>query len=127
MSISNFNDLLVAAKQQPEPHRLLFLFAQSVITSSESGQNRGTITPMTCVDKLPSELTTFDQLVQEADQIKPGWNFVFIASLPGVNGKEPTSEDASSHLEDMTNSLARGQNMSKYVVFDREEKPIFFN
>ena len=82
---------------------------------------------MTCVDKLPRELTTFDQLVQEADQIKPGWNFVFIASLPGEMGKEPTSEDASSHLEDMTNSLAEGLNMSKYVVFDREENPIFFN
>ncbi len=128
MEIHNFDDLVQVAKQQPEPQRLLFLFAKAESESTtETGQERGTIAPVICVDKLPSELSSFQDLVSEADTFKKDWTFVFIAALPGIAGKEPTSEEASPHLEQMTNSIANGMNIHQYLIFDRSGTPVTLN
>lgn len=125
MAITNFEDLVQTAKQQPEPQRLLFLFAKAnAETTTDSGQQRGTITPVICVDKLPTELDGFQNLVAEADNFKKEWNFVFIAALAGIGGKEPTSEEAGHYLERMTTSIASGTDIHQYVIFDREENPV---
>ena len=124
-----FSELLDMANQQDEPQRLLFLFTEAEgnkKASKANGKNpqRGLITPKMCVDKLPSELGDYKDLVKEADSINSDWDFVFIAGLSGQNGKPPSSEEADQYLNKMTNDVASGQNIARYVVFDREGNPI---
>jgi len=112
--------------EQAEPQRLLFLFANAESTNEKKSKKhqRGTISPVMCVDKLPADLSTYSALVKEADAIEKNWNFVFIASLSGENGKAPTEEEAEPFLNKMTNDIATGNGIGRYVIFDREENPI---
>ncbi len=124
--IKLFKDLLQMSLEQEQPQRLLFLFAKADVQNPKKSKKhqRGTITPVMCVDKLPEELTTFSELVKEADAIEKHWNFVFIASLSGEKGMTPTSNDADPFLNKMTHDIESGNNISRYVVFDRDENPI---
>jgi len=124
--IKLFKDLLTMTKEQEAPQRLLLLFAnaEAVNPKKSKKHQRGTITPVMCVDKLPEELTTFTTLVKEADSIEKNWNFVFIASLSGENGVAPTTEEAEPFLNKMTNDVETGNGIGRYVIFDREENPI---
>lgn len=114
------------ANEQPDPQRLLFLFASAQATkkSKKRDDQKGTIEPTMVVDKLPDELSTFEALVKEADSINKEWDFVFIASLSGQMRTPPTSDEAQTYLDKMTNDVMTGSNIRKYVVFDREENPI---
>ncbi|MCC2615048.1 ribonucleotide reductase subunit alpha [Aestuariibacter halophilus] len=123
---SHFNQLLRMAHEQETPQRLLFLFA-SAKTSNKSRkqeEKKGTIEPTMVVDKLPEELSDFNTLVNEADGISKAWDFVFIASLGGDGDFPPSSDDAEPFLNQMTNDVATGNNIMRYVVFDRQENPI---
>ena len=124
--ISMFNDLLEMTAEQPDPQRLLFLFASTDVTNKtrKRDDKKGTITPTMVVDKLPDELSDYPSLVKEADSISKDWDFVFIASLGGTQGQPPTSEDAEPFLNAMTNDVSSGNNIHRYVVFDRQENPI---
>jgi hypothetical protein len=124
--ISMFSDLLEMANEQPDPQRILFLFASTEATkkSAKRDDKKGTIEPTMVVDKLPEELTTFSALVNEADGINKKWDFVFIASLSGNNRVPPSSDDAQSYLDQMTDDVMTGSNIRRYVVFDRKENPI---
>lgn len=126
MEISSFSDLIDAAKREKDPQRLLFLFAnaESMTGVVASKHHSGTITPVMCVDKLPSELSTFQALVDEADSINKKWNFIFIASFGGTKGCAPSSKDADPHLTKMSNDVLEGKDLSRYVVLDRKEMPI---
>ena len=76
MNISSFDDLLVAARQQVEPQRLLFVFASAELPPDSTAAQRehflagqgGALVPVMCVDKIPGELLTFADLVQESRQ-----------------------------------------------------------
>jgi len=80
VNIACFNDLLRAARQQPEPQRLLFVFAQAVLPDDSTPEQRagfeagqgGALTPLMSVDKTPEELGTFAALVEESRQFAPG-------------------------------------------------------
>lgn len=124
--ISMFQDLLDLAEEQPSPQRLLFLFAAAHQSnkSRKKSDKKGTIEPTMVVDKLPNELTDFPGLVSEADSLNKNWDFVFIASLSGENNTPPQSEDAEPFLKTMTNDVISGNNIHRYVVFDRSENPI---
>ncbi len=124
--IKLFKDLLKMSLEQEQPQRLLFLFAKADAQNPKKSKKhqRGTITPVMCVDKLPEELTTFADLVKEADSIEKNWNFVFIASLSGEQGMTPTSDDAEPFLNKMTHDVESGNGVGRYVVFDRDENPI---
>jgi len=123
-----FNELIKMAEQQDEPQRLLFLFSKADSGSdkpaTEKHPKNGTIEPKMCVDKLPTELSSFEALVKEADGINNDWNFVFIAGLSGQNGQAPTTEMADPYLNKMTNDVVTGQNIANYVVLDRKGQPI---
>lgn len=121
-----FSELLTMTAKQPEPQRLLFLFAQTEEKNSKKSKKhkKGTISPTMCVDKLPDELTTFENLVEEADSISKDWNFIFIAGLSGTNGQPPSEDDAEPYLNKMTNDISSGADLSRYVVFDRSEQAI---
>jgi len=128
--ISTFPDLLEMATSQDQPQRLLFLFAQAEgINSPKSNKKKnkaqkGTITPVMCVDKLPQEVESFEALITEADSINKGWNFIVIAGLSGKNNEAPSTEDAEPYLNQMVNGLASGEDLSRYIIFDREQNPI---
>ncbi|MEZ5525378.1 MAG: hypothetical protein R3E62_10530 [Pseudomonadales bacterium] len=123
--IANFADLLKMASSQEQPQRLLLLFAHAESARKKaSKKQRGTITPVMCVDKLPEEIDSFEALVAEADSINTGWNFIIIAGLSGNQGKAPTPEEADPYLNQMVNGLAAGESLSRYIVFDREQSPI---
>jgi len=130
--ISKFSDLLQLASQQSNHQRLLFLFAQSESddsskkAESDSDNQRGTLQATMCVDKLPEEIKDYASLVKEADSISTDWDMVFIAGLDGKGDTPPSTEDAEPYLNQMTNNLSSGQDLSGYLVFDRSENLIVF-
>jgi hypothetical protein len=121
---SQFDELLKAAKKQDQPQRLLFLFAKTEAKKKKKGKTKitGTIAPLMCVDKLPAEIISFKALESEADSIAPDWDFIITASLSGSEGLAPSSDDADPHLNQMANMLASGEDLSRFMIFDREQQ-----
>ena len=134
MGISSFDDLRRAAQQQPEPQRLLFVFANAVLPEDSTPEQRarfeaglgGALTPLMSVDKTPEELGTFATLVQESCQFAPDWAIVFVASLPGRDGRAPTSEEADRSLQSMIESIKAGS-IGSFIPFDRLGQPLLLN
>ncbi|MDB5931655.1 MAG: ribonucleotide reductase subunit alpha [Polaromonas sp.] len=128
MDISTFDDLLQAARAQPEPQRLLFVFAGVELPDEatpaqrerfEAGQG-GALVPLMCVDKRPDELASFGMLVEEASQFGPNsWGIVFAAALSGSLNRAPTSEDAEAPLQRMVEAIKRGEH-GTYIPFDAQ-------
>jgi hypothetical protein len=134
VNISTFDDLLRAAREQPEPQRLLFVFAGAVLPDDstpaqrarfEAGQG-GALTPLMSVDKTPEELGTFAALVEESRQFEPDWDIVFVASLPGRDGRAPTSDEADQSLQRMIGSIKAGS-FGSFIPFDRQGQPTLFS
>ncbi len=134
MNIASFDDLLVAARQQPEPQRLLFVFAGVELPDDateaqrarfEQGQG-GALVPLMCVDKTPQELPSFAALVAEAQQFTAlghDWVMVFAAAMSGTQSQAPTSADAEAPLQRMVDSIQRGA-MDGFIPFDCQGQPV---
>ncbi len=123
--VTDFQSLVNAAKKQEQPQRLLFLFAKAETEENQAkNQHRGTLTPVMCVDKLPSELGSFSDFSAEADNISKEWDFMIAVGLSGQNGVAPSSDDVEPFLNQMINNLTAGQDLSRYVIFDREQNPV---
>lgn len=127
MTLSSFDDLLQAARSQPEPQRLLFVFAGVELPDEptaaqrqafEAGQG-GALVPLMCVDKSPDELASFSALVEEARQFPQPWGIVLVAALSGRHGRAPTSEEAEAPLQRMVEAIKQGQ-IGHYVLFDTQ-------
>ena len=126
MSLTSFQDLLDAAQQQPEPQRLLFVFAKVELPQNASAQqlerfeNRegGTLTPSLCVDKAPSEIESFAALVTESETTGQAWDMVFVGSLSGRAGVAPSADEAAQPLRFMVNAINNGQ-VAQFATFDR--------
>lgn len=125
MNIETFDDLLNAARAQPQPQRLLFVFAAVELpedatadqrASFERGQG-GALVPQMCVDKAPEELVSFADLVAEAAMFGKPWGMVFAAAMSGTPGKAPTTADADQPLERMVESIKQGQ-IAAFIPFD---------
>jgi hypothetical protein len=133
MNITHFNDLLRAARAQPEPQRLLFVFAGAELPADASAEQRrqfeagegGELVPLMCVDKSPDELAGFDALVAEAAQAGPPWAIVFTAALAGRAGVAPTSVDAEAPLRRMVDAIKAGR-IDDLLPFDRQGDPVRF-
>ena len=116
MSISNFDDLLQAARAQPEPQRLLFVFAGVELPDDASAAQRqdfeagqgGALVPLMCVDKGLDELVSFDVLIEESRQFGHNWGLVFAAA---------TSKEAEKPLERMVEAIKRGEHEG-FIPFD---------
>jgi len=121
--ISTFEQWLDTATQQQDAQRLLMLFAKAEVetTKLSNDQQRGSIAPVMCVDKLPTEITSFKALTTEADNINKDWNFILIAGLTGKGTIPPTPEEAGEYLNKVVNDVTNGQDLSRYVIFDREK------
>lgn len=91
MNIEHFNDLLAMARRQPEPQRLLMVFATAECEPDATPEQRaahaagegGVLRPLMCVDKDPAELQDFQALAAEAREAGPAWQLVFTAALAG--------------------------------------------
>ena len=131
MNISSFDDLLRAAREQPEPQRLLFVFASAVLPEDSTPEQRvrfeagegGARAPLMAVDKTPEELGTFAALVEESRRFGPDWAVVFVASLPGRAGRPPTSQEADPPLQRMIESIKAGS-IGSYLPFNRQGEPM---
>lgn len=134
MNILNFDDLLSAARRQPEPQRLLFVFAQAVLPDDSTAEQRarfeagegGALAPLMAVDKTPEEIRTFAALVEESRQFGPDWAVVFVASLPGRAGRPPTSQEVDQPLQRMIESIKSGS-FGAYIPFDRRGEPVLLS
>ena len=133
MTIAGFEDLLRAAQEQPEPQRLLFVFADAALPDDSTPEQRarfqagqgGALTPLMSVDKTPEELDTFAALVEESRQFGPDWAVVFVASLPGRDGRAPTSFEADQSLQRMIEAIKTGA-FGPFMPFDRQGQPVLF-
>ena len=134
MVISGFESLLEAARQQPEPQRLLFVFAAAELPDDctpaqraqfEAGRG-GALTPLMCVDKTPDEISAFQVLLEESRQFGGEWSVVFVAALSGRDGCAPSSEDAGIPLERMIESIKAGSPGSM-IAFDRQGQALLLS
>ncbi|NMM29121.1 MAG: ribonucleotide reductase subunit alpha [Glaciimonas sp.] len=134
MSISNFEDLLQVAAQQPDPQRLLFVFVKKelpdehVAAEAQSFQAGlgGALTPVVCVDKTLDALSNFATLVQESEQTGQHWDVVLVACLAGKNGIMPSASEADQGLKKMVGAVQTGAKLSQFIAFDRAGDPLQF-
>lgn len=134
MNITSYADLLNAARQQPEPQRLLFVFTQPELpegyTETETQRFQagkgGVLTPRMCTDKALDELSDFSALVEESRKTGQDWKIVFVAGLGGRGGVMPSTEDAQEHLKKMVYSIQNGA-ISSYLAFDRDGALVQFS
>ena len=131
MEIANFDDLLRAARGQPEPQRLLFVFAGAELPGDSTPGQRaryqagqgGALAPLMSVDKTPEELDTFASLVEESRQFGHDWAIVFVASLAGRGGRSPSSAEVDRSLERMIASIKAGA-VGAFIPFNRQGEPV---
>lgn len=134
MNISSFDDLLKAARQQPEPQRLLFVFAGAELPDDSSTAQReqfvagqgGALVPLMCVDKTPQELDSFADLVKQSLEFGKPWSIVFAAAMSSNDGLPPSSEAAEKPLQKMVEAIKAG-NLGSYIPFDREGHPVMLS
>lgn len=132
-SPSPFEQLIQAAAAQPEPQRLLFVFAGAELPPDATPAQRerfaagegGTLTPLACVDKGLEDLTTYDALVAESRYASPPWQVVFIAGLPGKGSRPPSSALVDSALHVMVGNVRAGR-FANYLALDPRGKPLTF-
>ena len=82
--------------------------------------------PLMSVDKDPEAMDTFAALVEESRQFAPDWAVVFVASLPGRDGRAPTSTEADHSLQRMIESIKTGA-FGAFIPFDRQGQPVLFS
>ena len=128
-----FADLLAASTRQPEPQRLLFVFASIDPLEDPPGSHTGhavenpgrSLTPRLCVDKAPGEIADFAALVAESRTTGQDWDIVFVASLPGRAGIAPSADEAAQPLRFMVDAINNGR-AREFAAFDREGGVLVF-
>jgi hypothetical protein len=131
---THFQQLLNAAAAQPEPQRLLFVFAAAELPDDANPEQRrrfeagqgGALVPLACVDKNPAELGSWATLVAESRQASPPWQVVFIAGLPGQGGRPPPARDIDAALENMVGNIRQGR-FSNYMALKVNGEPLAFS
>jgi hypothetical protein len=131
MDITHFDDLLQIALAQPEPQRLLFVFAGAELPEHPTPQQRarfeagegGELAPLMCVDKAADELAGFEALAAEAALAGPPWALVFSAALSGRAGRPPSGAETEAALQHMVDSIRIGR-LDGMLPFSRSGEPV---
>ena len=129
MSIHDFSGLLRAALQQPEPQRLLLVFAAAELPGDASAEEAasfergegGALAPVVCVDKLPGEIDGFAGLLDESGRTGVAWDILFVASLAGRAGLAPNADEAVQPLRMMVEAIKDGR-IGEFVAVTRDGK-----
>lgn len=123
--LESFADLVSSAARQPEPHRLLFVFIR--IDRPEGAPlpaDGGTLSPIMYTDLLPAPELDFATLRRDADAQTPDWDWVMIGALAGTRGALPTPARAEEVMQTMVRLIETGGDLSPFVIFDRDERPV---
>jgi hypothetical protein len=134
MNITDFDSLLQAAKKQPQPQRLLFVFLNAELPKDANARQvmefemgmGGNLRPVMCVDKSPNELTNFDALEAESAGMGQAWSMMLVGALSGRNGMPPSDQEVEKALKNMIQAVEGGQDLSCYLAMDRKGLPIQF-
>ena len=134
MTISNFDDLLQAARQQTQPQRLLLVFACADLPDDCTPEQRaqfeagagGALVPAMCVDKSPDEIQSFAALKQESQQFQSPWQVLFAAALSGRDQAAPNSSDIEQTLDRMVESIKIGA-LDHMIAFDLQGDAVIFS
>ncbi|MGD9597996.1 MAG: ribonucleotide reductase subunit alpha [Steroidobacteraceae bacterium] len=127
MSIETFADLLAVARSQREPQRLLFVFAVAELPHDGSASEAaafqrgegGTLAPVVCVDKLATEVDSFEALRAESRESISRWDILFVAALGGRAGMAPNSDEAAAPLRKMVESIRVGH-IGNFLAVNRD-------
>ncbi len=134
MPINDFDGLLEAARHQPVPQRMLFVFLKTVVQKDYTEEQRarteadrgGALLPLFCVDLTPLEVHTLEALSTEADQHSTEWDKMLVACMDD----EPTSKGARARVDDalkaMVARVQTGGDLSIYLCFTRSGDPVIF-
>ena len=122
MGISTFDELLQAARRQPEAQRLLLVFAGASLSDAAGPAERaafkagegGEIAPLMCVDKPVAELASFAALAAEAESMGPSWVLVFAAAMSAAAG----APQVDAALERLVEAVRVGQ-LQGLIPFNR--------
>lgn len=125
MTMTSFDDLLLAACEQPQAQRLLLVFAAAELPDDATPAQRadfeqgagGALVPTMCVDKTPEEIGNFERLKQEAGQFDAPWRVLFASSLSGAGDQPPASDAAESALQGMVDAIKLGT-LDNMIAFD---------
>ena len=131
MDISHFNDLLSAARQQPDAQRLLLVFAAASLPAGATAEQwahfeageAGELAPVMCVDKDPAELTDFAALQAEAASFGHDWALVFAAALSGQDRQPPAAAHVDAALTRMVEAVKSGS-LAGLIPFDRQGEAV---
>ena len=131
MEITHFNDLLAAARQQPDAQRLLLVFAEASLPAGATAEQRarfeagesGELAPLMCVDKDPADLQDFAALQAEASAMGSDWALVFAAALSGRGTQAPAAAQVEAALTRMVEAVKTGQ-LSGLIPFDRRGEAV---
>ena len=127
MTISSYDELLQEARKQLEPQRLLFVFTAAELPDNPAAAQKdqflagegGALAPVMYVDKSPSELNDFSDLVKESARTGQNWDVVFVASMSGRAGIAPSSDEAEQSLLMMVEAVKNG-NIGHFLTFSRD-------
>ena len=133
MNITCFDDLLTAARTQPQPQTLLMVFVDVELPPDASPQERarfeqgqgGALTPRMCVDRPLAELSDWNRLAAEADQQSRDWRMVMVGALAGTGGRAPQDDAIEQALNRMVMSIHQGQ-IQGFIPFDRQGQAVHF-
>lgn len=126
MSLHTFADLLVAARAEAEPQRLLLVFAAAELPRDATPAERehfergegGALAPVICVDKRPEEIADFAALSAESALTGQHWDILFVAALGGRGGHPPGSDEAVQPLRMMVEQI-KGGRIARFLAVDR--------
>jgi hypothetical protein len=124
--MQTFDDLLAAARRQPEPQRLLLVFTRAECPPDADAMQRaafargegGALVPATCVDKCPEEMASFDALREQSEGVMPDWSILFVAAMDGRGGHAPNADEAVQPLKMMVEQI-RGGHVARFLAVDR--------
>ncbi len=133
MSASHFELLLHAARSQPEPPRLLFVFTVATLPPDATAEQKqrfkagdgGELEPAIVVDKDPHAPTTFEALTAESEYTGKGWRVVFVAGLSGQCSSATSAQQTEHALDEMVEAVRHG-NFGRYVAYDSRGEPLGF-